>query len=150
MEEYKSKVYIKTDENNNVVAIDGGYTMTNIGNPLEWILIDEGYGDRFNLCQNNYLEKPIIGEHGLYNYQYINGRIVEKDLTSEIAELEEKRRVEDIRRRREEECFSIINRGNLWYDTLTDEQKAELRVWYHAWLDAPQTMAIPTKPTWLE
>ena len=55
-----------------------------------------------------------------------------------------------IRYRRENECFPIINRGSLWYDTLTDEQKAELSVWYHAWLDAPQTMVIPTKPTWLE
>lgn len=86
--EYTSKVYIKTDEKNNIIAIDGGYSIGNIVNPSEWILIDDGYGDRFNLCQNNYLEKPIIEEHGLYRYAYINGQIVEKDLTEEIAELE--------------------------------------------------------------
>ena len=55
-----------------------------------------------------------------------------------------------IRHRRKVECFPIINRGSLWYDTLTDEQKAELSVWYHQWLDAPQTMVIPDKPTWLD
>lgn len=31
-----------------------------------------------------------------------------------------------IRRRRETECFAYINRGELWYSLLTDEQKVEL------------------------
>lgn len=55
-----------------------------------------------------------------------------------------------IRIRRERECFRIINRGSLWYDTLTNQQKDELKVWYKAWLDAPSTLVIPTLPTWLE
>lgn len=54
-----------------------------------------------------------------------------------------------IRERREKECFKFINRGSLWYDTLTAEQKAELAVWYRAWLDAPQTLVVPAKPSWL-
>lgn len=149
MESYTSKVYIKTDERHNIITIDGGYTMANIVNPSEWILFDEGYGDRFNLCQNNYLPKPIMDEHGLYRYAYIDGEIVEKDLTEEIAALEEKRRVEDIRRRREEECFSVINRGTLWYQRLTDAQKEELESWYDQWLDAPETNVIPEKPVWI-
>lgn len=55
----------------------------------------------------------------------------------------------DIRVQRELECFSYINRGVLWYETLTIEQKNELKIWYQNWLDAPQTREIPSKPTWL-
>ena len=54
-----------------------------------------------------------------------------------------------IRSRREKECFPIINRGILWYDTLTNEQKEELKVWYQAWLDATETLVVPDKPSWL-
>ena len=55
-----------------------------------------------------------------------------------------------VRIARERECFPFINRGQLWYDTLTAQQKDEFSAWYHAWLDAPQTLAIPEKPAWLE
>jgi len=55
-----------------------------------------------------------------------------------------------IRTKRFQECFSIINRGAFWYDQLSKEQKAELRVWYQAWLDAPSTKIIPEKPAWLK
>ena len=55
-----------------------------------------------------------------------------------------------IRRRRETECFAYINRGELWYSLLTDEQKAELANWYLSWLDAPETRTIPASPVWLD
>lgn len=54
-----------------------------------------------------------------------------------------------IRKRREKECFSIVNRGQLWYNCLTIEQRSELNGWYHAWLNAPETGTIPPKPVWL-
>ncbi len=59
-------------------------------------------------------------------------------------------RSEKLRARREAECFPVINRGALWYDKLTAEQRSELSAWYEAWLDAPQTGVAPSKPTWLE
>lgn len=55
-----------------------------------------------------------------------------------------------IRARRVTECFPIVNRGALWYDKLTEEQRSELSVWYEAWLDAPATSIIPDMPTWLK
>ena len=51
--------------------------------------------------------------------------------------------------RRDTECFPIINRGELWYKHLTDEQKEELDNWYNAWLEVTETKVIPTKPEWL-
>lgn len=54
-----------------------------------------------------------------------------------------------LRSNREQECFSIINRGKLWYDTLTNEQLEELNKWYKEWLDVTETLVVPNKPEWL-
>lgn len=66
----------------------------------------------------------------------------------------------NLRARREQECFSYINRGVLWYNTLTTEQQQELNTWYQAWLNVPQVYLetkptdietiIPSKPIWLK
>ena len=69
MENYKSKVYAKVDSNNRILAIDGGYTIGNIKDPENWILIAEGDGDRYNLCQSNYLDKPLMDDRGIYRYK---------------------------------------------------------------------------------
>lgn len=60
---------------------------------------------------------------------------------------EELKRLRNIRER---ECFSIINRGKLWYNMLTSEQLIELTEWYNNWLNATETFVIPIKPTFLE
>ena len=38
----------------------------------------------------------------------------------------EEEQIEKLRIKRERECFEIINRGKLWYDSLTEEQIEEL------------------------
>lgn len=55
-----------------------------------------------------------------------------------------------LRSRRTAECFSIVNRGQLWYNRLTEEQITELNVWYQSWLDVTDTMVVPNKPEWLK
>lgn len=54
-----------------------------------------------------------------------------------------------IRARRDVECFPIVNRGKLWYESLTQDQAIELRSWYYAWLNATETGVIPQPPCWL-
>lgn len=51
---------------------------------------------------------------------------------------------------RDKYCFSIINRGSIWYRTLTPEQDNELAEWYQKWLNVTDTMVIPDKPSWLK
>ena len=73
--------------------------------------------------------------------------------------LTDEQKLDRLRELRESECFPIINRGVLWYNTLTSEQQQELNTWYQAWLDVPQVYQetkpedietiIPTKPNWL-
>jgi len=57
---------------------------------------------------------------------------------------------ENLRTRREVECFSVINRGQLWYGGVSLTQLLELRKWYKAWLNVTDTLVVPDKPTWLE
>ena len=57
--------------------------------------------------------------------------------------------LKDLRMVRERVCFTVINRGELWYETLTDEQRAELREWYRAWLDVTVSLKIPKCPKWI-
>lgn len=75
-------------------------------------------------------------------YKIENGKFVKLKDETEL-------RANAIRTRRERECFPIINRGALWYEKLTEEQKTELSAWYEAWLDAPETGTAPTAPVWL-
>ena len=46
--------------------------------------------------------------------------------------IESEKRV--LRRRREIECFSIVNRG-FFFDGATAEELADIKNWYKAWLD---------------
>lgn len=47
-------------------------------------------------------------------------------------------------------CFSVVNRGKLWYDSLTTQQLEELKEWYQKWLNVTETFEIPNKPEWLK
>ena len=55
-----------------------------------------------------------------------------------------------LRAQRYDECFSVINRGYLWYMQLSEKQVGELNNWYKAWLDVTASMEIPQKPEWLQ
>ena len=91
-------------------------------------------------CEHDFIQRGC--------YMLIDGVVVldTKKLDGQIAA----ERAAEIRARREVECFSIVNRGGLWYDRLSPEQRAELDAWYQAWLDAPQTSVVPDAPVWLE
>lgn len=58
-------------------------------------------------------------------------------------------KIQELRQKREIECFSIINRGKLWYKSLNIEQLNSLNDWYKKWLDVTITLIVPTKPTWI-
>lgn len=90
MEEYKSKVYIKVDENNRILRCEGGYTMGNIQSIDEWIFIDEGNGDRYNLCQSHYFEGGLYTEDGITRYKWDGEQTVlrtEEEIEADRAEI---------------------------------------------------------------
>ena len=72
----KSKVCIKIDDTNRVLLCEGGYTINNIDNIDDWIFIDEGNGDKYNLCQIEYFEGGLYTRDGVCRYKYENGAVV--------------------------------------------------------------------------
>lgn len=76
MEEDKSKVYIKIDDENRVIRLEGG--LTTPSDLTDWIFIDEGEGDKYSLAQSHYLEKELTTEDGIYQYKYVNDTVTER------------------------------------------------------------------------
>lgn len=119
--------------------------MYNIG---DIFYLDDEYTQRADFCNNNNLKIVEVDPDE-------NGRRFQ--IQSFILTKEEALNL--LRTRREEECFPVINRGSLWYDKLTDEQKQELSEWYEEWLNIPQVYQssdnvdyksiLPKKPQWL-
>lgn len=90
MEENTSKVYVFTDERERILRCEGGYTMGNIEDISKWICIDEGTGDKYNLCQSNYFPTPLYEDHGIPVYKLKNGLAVERtqaEIDADIAAL---------------------------------------------------------------
>ncbi len=76
MEFGKAKVYVKVNDNSQIIRCDGGYTCPS--NLDEWILIDEGTGDRYNLCQSNYFDGGLYTGDGVPRYKLVDGQPVER------------------------------------------------------------------------
>lgn len=118
--------WIKKDNNGNIIAAS-----------------EIKFSDAYEYADEEY----SIGFDGKI---YSESEMQSVDYLTRKAEYDNNIRLSAIRAQRETECFPIINRGALWYDKLTVEQKAELAVWYQQWLDAPETGIMPTIPKWLK
>lgn len=108
----------------------------------------ESYNSNYAVLQVQELPKydPLRQELKIENNQLV---IVNKNLTAEQMQTVLQIEMNTLRAQRESECFSVINRGQLWYNKLTQEQIVQLNTWYQAWLDVTATKIIPTKPSWL-
>lgn len=124
---------------------------------IEVVLTNEGYVSLFNLdVDQTYMQNSILVEDDVDREHFITNSIFYKIIDNHLvfdenkkAKADYKFRINTIRMRRQVECFSVVDRSQLWYNSLTNEQKAELQEWYEAWLVAPDTLVIPTKPDWV-
>ena len=73
IDEYK--VYIKTDQNGNITAINSNAFLSSLDG---WQEIDSGMGDRYHHAQGNYFPQPIMDERGIYRYKLVDGKAVER------------------------------------------------------------------------
>lgn len=89
------EVYIRIDKKNNIIAIGGGEYLDKIKDIENWIFVEEGKEERYRHPFSMYLDKPLLNtEHMLFNYAYIDGKIIEKDLTEEIERVKHRRALE--------------------------------------------------------
>lgn len=82
----KSKVYVFSDSSGYITRIEGGYTTPK--DITGWVLVDEGEGDKYNLCQSNYFPDLLVTDGGAYRYRLVNGKPMECT-AEEIAQQEE-------------------------------------------------------------
>lgn len=66
-----SKVYIQTDDQNRIIVCEGGYTTP--ADLTDWVQIDEGTGDKYNLCQSHYFDGGIYTRDGIPRYKLVDG-----------------------------------------------------------------------------
>lgn len=71
-----SKVYVKVDDEGRIIRCEGGYTTPE--DLTDWVYIDKGYGDKYNLCQTHYFEGGLWGKYGTYKYKLVDGKVVER------------------------------------------------------------------------
>lgn len=74
MEELQSKVYIQTDADSRILRCDGGYTTP--ADLSGWLEIDEGVGDRYNLCQSHYFDGGLYTMDGIPRYHWDGSKAI--------------------------------------------------------------------------
>lgn len=121
---------------------------------MQVLLNENGYVESYaligSLVDGIEVPGPEDVEHFEAHYEaygFADGKITFSDARQTM--LEKDKQMAEIRARRETECFTIVNRGQLWYDKLSKKKKEELEQWYQAWLDATNTGVVPEKPAWL-
>jgi len=77
-------VYAKTDDKGIILEVNSSAFLSDTS---AWTKVSEGFDDKYHHAQGNYLEKGIVDSDGCYNYQYINGAIVERTADDKQAEL---------------------------------------------------------------
>lgn len=82
MDETTSRVYVLADDQGRITRCEGGYTTP--ADLTGWVQIDEGTGDRFNLCQSHYFQGGLYTEDGIPRYKIQDGQPVER-AEAEIA-----------------------------------------------------------------
>ena len=86
----KSKVYIHTDADGRILRCDGGYTTP--ADLSGWMEIDEGDGDRYNLCQSHYFDVGLYTMDGIPRYRWDGEKAVlrsEEDLEADRSAIPE-------------------------------------------------------------
>lgn len=64
----QQKVYVQTDDYSRIISCEGGYAVP--ADLSGWILIDEGTGDKYNLCQIHYFPDDLTTPDGTHRYIY--------------------------------------------------------------------------------
>lgn len=93
--EMKSKVYIQTDDQGRILRCEGGYTTP--ADLTDWTHIDEGTGDKYNLCQSHYFDGGLYTPDGIPRYKWDGTRALlrsDEEIENERRSIQWKSEVE--------------------------------------------------------
>lgn len=113
---------------------------------VQWSIDDTSNELLFDIPEGTVI--PDDFEENAFFYRYEDGAFIFDEEYKTQQDYEHK--VAQIRQDRADICFPVVNRGGLWYDLLTENQKSEMLEWYMAWLDATETLVEPETPEWLK
>ena len=108
-----------------------------------WCMVGDNGGEEYDPPEDfdSFLDRFDV-------FKLVDGKLV-RDAEKEEADRQEAE-LASLRERREKECFSVVNRGWIWYSSLTLAQWRDLRAWYLAWLKVTETGTIPERPSWID
>ena len=108
-----------------------------------WCMVGDNGGEEYDPPEDfdSFLDRVDV-------FKLVDGKLVQ-DAEKEKADRRETE-LASLRERREKECFSVVNRGWIWYSSLTLAQWRDLRAWYLAWLKVTETGTIPERPSWID
>ena len=146
IEQVTSKVYVLIDEKNRVIRCEGGYTTP--ADLTGWVQIDEGTGDRYNLCQSHYFDGGLYTSDGIPRYKLVDGEAVER--TEEELALDRMPLQAGAIRAQRDRLLAATD----WTQTLDaplDKVTQEaMRTYRQALRDIPQQVGFPEAITWPE
>jgi hypothetical protein len=108
-----------------------------------------------------------FASNGDYNIVEINEILIttplsKNDFTNRVFDIEKyhnrvkQKHVADLRKLRIVECFSVVDRSKIWWDTLSEQQVNEIKDWYNEWLNIPneqlsslERLPLPIRPSFL-
>lgn len=88
MNENTSKVYVQPDNQNRIIRCEGGYTTP--ADLIGWVQVDEGTGDKYNLCQSHYFDGGLYTDDGIPRYKLADGAPVlrsDEEIEADRAEI---------------------------------------------------------------
>ena len=142
----KSKVYIQTDADGRILRCDGGYTTPS--DLTDWTEIDEGTGDKYNLCQSHYFDGGLYTADGIPRYRWDGSAAV---LRTE-EELEADRLPGITAQARAQRDKLLLDTD--WTQTLDapidEDTKAAYRAYRQALRDVPEQDGFPRSIIWPE
>lgn len=146
MDEITSKVYIQTDTTGRILRCEGGYTTPS--DLTGWAQIDEGTGDKYNLCQSHYFEGGLYTSDGIPRYKLVDGQPVER--SEEEIEVDRVPIQASSARAQRDKLLAATD----WTQTLdapidADTREA-MRAYRQALRDVPQQEGFPNNISWPE
>lgn len=144
IEQVTSKVYVLIDEKNRVIRCEGGYTTP--ADLTGWVQIDEGTGDRYNLCQSHYFDGGLYTSDGIPRYKLVDGEAVERT-EEEIAADRVPLQASAVRAKRDK-LLAATDWAVLPDSPLDGASQTALKAYRQALRDVPQQAGFPETIIW--
>lgn len=128
MEEITSKVYVMTDRQGRITRIEGGYTTP--ADLTGWMQIDEGTGDKYNLCQVHHFPDGIYTADGIPRYKLVDGQAVERSEEEISADRTARPEPEPTL---QEQMGAAVRLARMQAQALPDAQALEVPELYERW-----------------